>query len=80
MKRLQDDFVAIFSHGLFMRSLIWRFLAGPIQIDSATMRRYRGFISGFSVPNGSIMKMYLTDTTEILISEFELSHLPAELQ
>jgi broad specificity phosphatase PhoE len=80
IKDLKDDFVAIFSHGLFMRTLTWALLAGPVQVDSATMRRYRGFISGFSVPNGSIMKMHLNAAQEILFGGFDISHLPADLQ
>src|SRR5215213_4492085 len=50
IKDLDDDFVAIFSHGLFIRTLLWVLLAEPAQIDAAIMRRYRSFISGFSVP------------------------------
>lgn len=80
IKHLEDSFVAIFSHGLFMRTLIWVLLAGPIQVDSAAMRRYRGFVSGFSVPNGAIMKLYLNRAKQLFISTFELSHLPGDLQ
>jgi broad specificity phosphatase PhoE len=79
-KRLDDDFVAVFSHGLFIRTLIWRLLVGPIEIDAATMRRYRGFISGFSMPNAAIMKMYVDGEKDVLISRFTVAHLPVELR
>jgi broad specificity phosphatase PhoE len=79
-KHLDDDFVAIFSHGLFTRTLIWRLLAGPIEIDAATMRRYRGFISGFSMPNAAIMKLYIDGEKDVLISTFSVAHVPADLR
>jgi broad specificity phosphatase PhoE len=80
IKRLDDDFVAIFSHGLFMRTLIWVVLAGPIQNDAATMRRYRGFISGFSAPNGSILRIIVGGAHELLFSAFDTAHLPEHLR
>jgi broad specificity phosphatase PhoE len=73
--RLDDDFVAIFTHGLFIRTLLWVQLADPVEIDAATMLRYRGFISGFSVPNGAIMKLYVNDAKEIFVGTFSVAHL-----
>ena len=80
MKRLEDPFVAIFSHGLFIRTLLWVLLAGPIEIDAANMRRYRSFISGFSAPNASILKAYVNSAKEVFFSNLTTSHLPAHLQ
>jgi broad specificity phosphatase PhoE len=73
---LDDDFVAIFSHGLFIRTLLWVLLAGPVEIDAAMMRRCRSFISGFSAPNGSIMKIFVNDMKELFFGTFMTAHLP----
>jgi len=80
MKSLDDDFVAIFSHGLFIRTLLWVLLARPIEIDAAAMRRYRSFLSGFAVPNGSIMKMHISGAREVFFSTFIVAHLPEHLR
>jgi broad specificity phosphatase PhoE len=79
IKQLDDDFVAIFSHGLFIRTLLWVLLAGPIEIDPVMMRRYRGFISGFSAPNASILKLYVNREREVFFSNFVMAHLPGSL-
>ena len=80
MKRLSDDFVAIFSHGLFIRTLLWVLLADPVGIDATMMRRYRSFISGFSAPNASILKLYVNRDRELFFGNFVTAHLPANLQ
>jgi broad specificity phosphatase PhoE len=77
--QLDDDFAAIFTHGLFIRTLLWVQLADPLEIDAAIMRRYRSFISGFSVPNASILKLYVNGEREVVFSRFALAHLPAFL-
>jgi broad specificity phosphatase PhoE len=79
IKALDDGFVAIFSHGLFIRTVLWVLLAAPVELDAAIMRRYRGFISGFSVPNASILKLYVNDEHELFFSRLTLAHLPAFL-
>jgi broad specificity phosphatase PhoE len=80
IKRLDDDFVAIFSHGLFIRTLLWVLLADPVAINAASMRRYRSFISGFAAPNASILKLYVNGEREVFFSTFSVAHLPAHLQ
>ena len=80
IKCLDDDFVAIFSHGLFMRTLLWVLFADPVEIDAAIMRRYRSFISGFSVPNASILKLHINGERELFFSKFITAHLPEFLK
>ena len=80
IKRLDDDFVAIFSHGLFIRTLLWVQLAGSVEIDAAMMRRYRSFISGFSAPNASILKLYINGERELFFGNFITAHLPEFLR
>jgi 2,3-bisphosphoglycerate-dependent phosphoglycerate mutase len=80
IKRLEDEFVAIYSHGHFMRILLWVLLARPIDIDARSMRRCRSFTSGLSVPNAAIMKMYVNDAKEVFVSTFSVAHLPEHLK
>jgi broad specificity phosphatase PhoE len=80
IKRLDDDFVVIFSHGLFMRTLLWVLLADPVEIDAAIMRRCRSFMSGFSAPNASVLKLYVNGEREVFFSNFMTAHLPEFLK
>src|SRR5215213_88458 len=80
IKRQDDQFVALFSHGHFMRALLWVLLARPMEIDASAMRRCRSFTSGFSVPNASIMRMYVDDAKEVFVSTFSAAHLPKHLR
>jgi len=67
--------VAIFTHGLFMRTLLWVQLADPVEIDAAIMRRYHSFISGFSAPNGSILKLHIDGERDLFFGHFITAHL-----
>ena len=80
IKHLDDDFVAIFSHGLFIRTLLWVQLAGPVEVDVPAMRRFRSFISGFSAPNASILKLYVIGEREVFFGNFITAHLPESLK
>ena len=80
IKDLDDDFVAIFSHGLFIRTLLWVLLADPVEIDAANMRRCRSFMSGFSAPNASILKLYGNGERELFFGTFITAHLPEFLK
>ena len=79
LRRLDDEFAVVFGHGLFTRALLWVFLAGAPAIDARTMRRFRGFASGFAVPNASILKVYVNGEREMLFGTFSIAHLSADL-
>jgi len=80
IRRVDDDFAAIFTHGLFIRTLLWVQLAQPVEIDATLMRRYRSFISGFTAPNASILKLYVNGERELCFGNFITAHLPAFLK
>jgi len=71
--------VAIFSHGLFIRTMIWVLLTGSVKIDAVMMRRYHSFIFGFSIPNASILKLYVNGEREVFFSNIMMAHLPTFL-
>lgn len=80
MRRLDDPLVAVFGHGLFTRALLWLLLAAPPQLDARHMRRFRSFASGFSVPNASILKVYVNGSRELLFGAFTVAHLPDDFR
>ena len=79
LRHLEDDFAAIFSHGLFMRTLLWVGIIASAESDAASMRRFRDFKASFRIPNGAILKVYVTFEQELLFSRFSTAHLPAHL-
>jgi probable phosphoglycerate mutase len=79
LRHLTDGFVIIFSHGLFMRTLLWVGVITHAEITSDGMRRFHAFRSAFSIPNGAILKVYITDRDELLFSKFSTAHLAANL-
>lgn len=48
--------VAVFTHGMFMRALIWTLLTGP-STDAPDMRAYYQFSGGLTVPNCTVVEL-----------------------
>jgi broad specificity phosphatase PhoE len=80
LRWLDDDLAVVLTHGLFTRAVLWAALAGPIEIDARAMRRFRGFASGFAVPNASILKLFVNGSRELFFSNFAVDHLPEALR
>jgi 2,3-bisphosphoglycerate-dependent phosphoglycerate mutase len=53
----------IFCHGQFISAVAWLILTRPAQIDCEAMRRFYRFIHGYSVPNCSVLPVYLHGET-----------------
>jgi broad specificity phosphatase PhoE len=79
LRRGEDEFVAIFSHGLFMRTLLWVGIIAPAEASANTMRRFNRFRSAFRIPNGAILKAYVNHEQELLFGKFSTAHLPADI-
>jgi 2,3-bisphosphoglycerate-dependent phosphoglycerate mutase len=47
--------LAVFSHGQFIRGLLWWCLRGSRDIDTLAMTQFLGFLRGVVVPNGGIV-------------------------
>lgn len=73
------QFIVVFTHGLFLRALLWRCLVNPEEITSEVMRRFRYFMQGISCPNGCICRAIFAPTGPIYFSGFDTSHLPPNL-
>ncbi|MFZ1396952.1 MAG: histidine phosphatase family protein [Candidatus Promineifilaceae bacterium] len=74
-----ESFIALFSHGLFLRAYLWMHLSGIREATSHTMERYLNFSRGVSMPNGSILKMHFEGNGRTLFSPFDTSHIPETL-
>ena len=78
MRRLRQhpaQFTVVFSHGLFLRALIWSLLTGITTATPSTMTRYAHFIQAAVIPNGAIIKAHFPPTGPIYISGFDTAHL-----
>jgi 2,3-bisphosphoglycerate-dependent phosphoglycerate mutase len=80
LRRLDDGFTAIFSHGLFMRTLLWVGVVADAEADPESMRRFHAFRSSFRIPNGAILKVYVNDQQELVFGKFSIVHLPEFLK
>lgn len=69
------DFIIVFSHGLFLRALIWSVLTGITEAAPRTMKRYSHFTQAAQIPNGAIIKAQFPAAGPIFISSFETAHL-----
>ncbi len=79
IKGSRDAFIVIFTHGLFIRTLLWLMLASPDAIGSDQMKQCRAFCESFAFPNTGILKMRLTGPDEFTFSTIITAHLPGEL-
>jgi probable phosphoglycerate mutase len=70
-----EKFVAVFTHGLFVRILLWTLFAPHMPINMEYMRQSRVFCNTFTFPNGGIFKMQVSDTNELYFGPLITSHL-----
>jgi 2,3-bisphosphoglycerate-dependent phosphoglycerate mutase len=57
----------IFCHGQFISAVAWFLLTRPAQIDCEAMRRFYQFIHSYSVPNCSVLPVFLHQQTEFSV-------------
>lgn len=74
LRQNSADFITVFSHGLFLRALLWSVLTGIHEATPDNMRRYSHFVRAVSMPNGAICRAVFSPTA-ITVSPFDVSHL-----
>jgi len=79
IRSFEVGFLAIFSHGLFTRALLWSLLAAPQAIDATSMRRCNSFITAVKMPNAAVLPMRFGPGGEVWFSPFVTAHLPPQL-
>ena len=75
LRQHPSPFIVVFSHGLFLRALIWSVLTGITEATPQTMKQYHHFIQALQIPNGAIVKAKLPSTGPIFMSGFNMAHL-----
>ena len=69
------DFIVVFSHGLFLRALLWSLLANQRQPTPANMQRYSHFVRAVRWRNGAICEAHFHNNS-VQLGQLDLSHLP----
>ncbi|RSM89561.1 histidine phosphatase family protein [Kibdelosporangium aridum] len=83
LARLADtecSYVAAFTHGMFMRIVLWAILTGDAVPDRANMRRFHAFRMASLIPNCSILPLVLNGEQGYQFSAASTAHLPVGLR
>lgn len=73
----EDKFVVAFSHGRFIRAVLWLLLTHPTDVNAKTMHQFQSFSDSFDVPNGAILPVQFHNS-EFWCSGLMTSHMKAE--
>ncbi len=76
---LDDEFVAVFTHGLFMKAFLWVLLTNSVEVSSTIMAQVRGFMESLPIPNGGIVKLEYQNS-DIWVSGLTISHLQLQMK
>ncbi|MBF2065915.1 MAG: histidine phosphatase family protein [Calothrix sp. C42_A2020_038] len=58
IQNLDEEFVVIFTHGMFMRAFLWSLLFNSLKASVESMQQVRALLDLFTIPNGAILKLY----------------------
>ncbi len=75
LRQQPAKFIAVFSHGLFLRALVWSILTGITEATPKTMKRYSHFTQAAQIPNGAIIKAQFPAQGSIFIANFDTTHM-----
>jgi broad specificity phosphatase PhoE len=79
IKAMNEDLVFIFSHGQFLRAVIWLYLHELDDMKVETMGSFHGFLDAVSIPNGAIFKIRF-EAERPWFSSIFCSYLPVDLR
>jgi broad specificity phosphatase PhoE len=51
----EEEFIAVFTHGHFMRAVWWLLHNAPTRLDGDGMKYFRNLLTTFPIPNGGIL-------------------------
>ncbi|TNY35267.1 histidine phosphatase family protein [Thermomonospora catenispora] len=57
-ERPEEGLIAVFTHGIFMKAVIWSVLTGVVDPDAAAMRAFRRFHGACVIPNGAVVELW----------------------
>ncbi|HEX8071559.1 MAG TPA: histidine phosphatase family protein [Pyrinomonadaceae bacterium] len=74
------EFAVLFSHGQFIRALLWLLLSEPGEIGGEAMRAFHAFLQAVPMPNAALLQLRLgPEPGAHYFSGIVKAHLPAEL-
>ncbi|MDX2005650.1 MAG: histidine phosphatase family protein [Meiothermus sp.] len=74
MHKAEPGLTVVYSHGLFMKAMIWQLLRGSSEISQATMRQMFAFHGAVLLPNCALIRFELRDHT-LWMQPPDVSHL-----
>ncbi|REE96829.1 histidine phosphatase family protein [Thermomonospora umbrina] len=57
-ERPEDGLIAVFTHGIFMKAVIWCLLTGTTDPDPPAMRAFHHFYAGTEIPNCTVTELW----------------------
>ncbi|WP_165423536.1 histidine phosphatase family protein [Ktedonosporobacter rubrisoli] len=75
LQTAEENFIAMFSHEQFIRAVIWSLLVETDDIGADKMKRFKSFLSAFTMPNGAILKVQLEKGEAPWFSSIITTHL-----
>lgn len=72
----EKDFVAVFTHGYFMRAVWWYLQNRPTRIEGKSMEDFYRLRSTLDIPNGAILPIELRGREDFSIGELLVPPLP----
>lgn len=74
-----EEFTAIFTHGLFVKALVWSVVTGTVRPTPDDMRAFQRFSGGYATPNGCIVELRRAPGGDPYVVAGATGHLPADL-
>jgi broad specificity phosphatase PhoE len=74
LKNSEHQTIPVFTHGQFIRAIMWLFLTGQGEINSMAMKEFYYFLLAFSFPNPGFIKLNFSES-ETCISNIITNHL-----
>lgn len=74
LKREPFDHAAIFTHGMFMRALVWQWLNPTRRLQHDSLRHFRSFRHALYVPNCAVIAGLVSRTGRIYLDQPQFDH------
>ncbi|RZS34251.1 broad specificity phosphatase PhoE [Herbihabitans rhizosphaerae] len=71
--------VAVFTHGMFIRAVLWALMTGTASPTAGEMRLFRSFVVTYELPNTAIVHLRLDAGGKGTFRCGEVAHLPTDL-
>ncbi|MCA9935682.1 MAG: histidine phosphatase family protein [Ardenticatenaceae bacterium] len=74
LRKHPAPFLAVFSHGMFLRAFFWVMLVNATQATPEMMQRYGRYLQSVWMPNAAICKVHIADDG-VYFTGFDTAHL-----